>query len=642
MKLFTTLFLTLCTASLTYWLVLDLLDSNKQPSLDASGAVIPGNRLFDNPNLLDRDTITISKKGLPEHSFKLNRNQIWEYTAPFKDRASGITYVDPLLTFTTNAEVIEAIPLDDDINLDDYGFKENWIKVSVTDIHNEIAASYKIGMDSAWKHRVYSIDENGKEVSLDFPCTYIIKEDEHADNMLYLVADPTLNIRSLFDNDFSGFRDHRPFALNRKFMEEISIKQSNKEIVIEHSNSQSPWRISKPLDLEMDNKALTKLMVGISNLRAVKLHPIGSITLPQETDNLTQVSIKNFSSDERITLKIYPPANENANTTYATITDRDVIFELPTRPIEGFKSSVATLPSSVNELRARHMLNLNRANVRGFIIRQNNKPPIIIARPAAGSNYELLTLDNQRVAPNDAAIANLIAVISKEPVKEFVSDAATDLSIYDFHNPILTIDIRPLAGRPQKLLFSRQGDTIYAHLQGTTVVWEISQDSFTRIARNEAEWKSNQVWNLVKNDIIQFSIHQRGRQKVTVNYDYLTDSADAKVGTKDSSDQLNPLQAKLFINNNCQLNARRRLGPDNEQAINALSNPVCRVTITSQLFDDFAMPSEQITNTLLIAKASERANRVAFYYAKSSNDPDYFTISPATYYQLTTDVFAEE
>ena len=641
MRFFITIFLILCTASLSYWLVVDIRNNDdREPSLDANGAVIPGKLLFDNPALLDRDSITISKKDFPEHSFKNTRNEIWKYTTPHNDRVSHSFYI-PLLAFTTSAKVVEAIPLNE-VNLSNYGLENNWIKVTVSDIHDNVAASYKIGMNSSWRHRVQAKDDKGQDVAQDIPCVYIIKEDAFADNMLYLVSDSTFKLRSLFANDFSGFRDHRPFALNLKFMEEISIKQSNKEIVIDHSRANAPWRISKPLDLATDSKALSKLFADISNLTAVKLHSTGSITLPQETDELKEISIKNFDSEEKTILTIYPPIEGNANTTYATVSDRNVILELPARPIKGFASSVDSIPSSVNELRSRNMLSLNRANVRGFIIRQNTKNPIIIARPAPGSNYELLSADGKPQAPNEVSIANLIAVISKEPVKDFVTDAASDLSLYNFQNPALVIDILALSGRPQRLLFSRQGEKIYAHLKDSTIVWEIDQESFLRIPRNESEWKSNNVWDLVKNDIIQFSIHQRGGKKVTVNYDYLADTSNAVIGDQDVTDKLNPIQAKFFINTNTQLNARRRLGPNNSQAIEALKKPIAQVTITSQLFNEFAMPSETLTHTLTIAKPSETAKRIAYYYAKSSNDPDYFTISPATYHQLMINVFAEE
>lgn len=643
MRILTTIFLTLCTAALCAWLYQDIQEQQDTSVLDDGGALPSGSPLFDNPRLLDRHSISLSNKGGDEHIFQLNRNSLWECISPYQDRAAGILYLNPLLNFTMGAEVVESIPLSQ-VNLEDYGLLDNWTKVTIKDIHNKIAASYKVGIDSAWKHRVLTKDDRGQQVATDIPTVYVIKEDAEDDDILYLVADPTFRIRSLFKNNFEGFRDHRPFALNRKYMEEIRIKQASREIVLDHSSPESPWRISKPLDLGVDSNALSKLLVDISNLTAVKLHQKDSITLPQETNNLTQIIIKNFQSPDEVTLTIYPPLDENAKTAYATINNRDVIFELPTQPVEGYKSSIASLPTSVNALRARNMLNLTRGNIRGFIIRQPYVQPIIIARPAAGSNYELLTVDGKRAAPNEIAIANLIAVVSKEPVKAFISDAATDLTLYGFHNPTLTLDIRPLAGISQRLSFSLKDGRIYANLQGSRVVWEVDTASFMQIARNEWEWKSNIVWDLLKNDIIQFTVQHRNQKKITVNYDYLADSISAKLGVegKDITNKINPIQAKYFINTCSQLNARRRLGPDDIQAQKALENPIFSASITSQLFDNEAMPSSTLTHTIKVAKASETATLAAYYYAKSSNDPDYFMITPATYKLLTTDLFSEE
>lgn len=626
-----------------FWLGLDIQKQTAPSVLDESGAIPSGDRLFDNPQLLDRQSITLSNKNGAEHVFQLNRNSLWECISPYQDRAAGILYLGPLLSFTMHSQVVESIPLSQ-IKIEDYGFSDDWTKVTVRDIHNNIAASYKIGMESSWKHRVITQDDRGQNVATDIPTLYVIKENAEDDDMLYLVTDPTLNIRSLFKDNFEGFRDHRPFALNRKYMEEIRIKNANREIVLDHSSPESPWRISKPLDLGVDSKALSKLLVDISNLKAIKLHEKDAITLPQETNNLTKIIIKNFDAKEEdeIKLTVYPPADENGKTCYATISDRDLIFELPYLPTEGFRSSIASLPKSVNALRARNMLNLTRGNIRGFILRQPYAQPIIIARPAAGSNYELLTVAGGKMAPNEVAIANLIAVVSKEPVKSFVSDAATDLSLYDFQNPIFTLDIRPLAGLSQTLIFSRKDERIYAYLKGSNVVWEVDAQSYLRIAKNEWEWKSNIVWNLIKNDIIQFTVQHRGQEKINVNYDYLADTISADMGGKDITDKLNPLQAKYFINTCSQLSARRRLGPEDFQAQKALESPLFTASITTQLFDAEAMPSSTLTHTIQVAKQSETATRASFYYAKSSNDPDYFMITPATYKLLTTDLFSEE
>ncbi len=641
MRLLPTIFLILCTTALGSWLFIDILEKSNHSSLDKSGALPANSSLFEKTALLKRQSITLSNNSGNEHHFELNRNSLWECTAPYKDRASGIFHLQPLLDFTMNAEVIESIPVSQ-IKLEDYGLNDNWTKVTVRDIHDSIVASYKIGIDSAWKHRVISQDERGQQVATDFPTVYVLKENTEDHDILYLVADPTFKIRSLFLNNFEGFRDHHPFALNRKFMEEIRIKQAGSEIVLDHSTSVSPWRISKPLDLAVDPTAITKLLVDISKIKAIKLHPADSITLPQDTTNLTEITIKNFDSTEEIQLTVYPPADENAKSVFATVNNRDVIFELPAQPIEGYTSTITSLPTSVNALRARNMLNLTRANIRGFILRQPSTQPIIISRPSSKSNYELLTADGSKAAPNEVAIANLIAVLSKEPVKSFVSDAATDLTIYGFQNPVLTIDVIPLAGMSQKLFFSRKDERIYANLKGSGMVWEVDTESFIRLAKKEWDWKSNIVWDLMKSSVIQFTSHQREKEPITVDYDYFADTIISKNSGVDISDKINPLQVSFFINTCSQLSAIRRLGPDNEQAQKALENPVFTATITTKEQDLETTEYSMINHTIEIAKPSETATQAAYYYAKYNKDPDYFIISPAVYRQFTTDFFSEE
>jgi len=639
-RLFTTIFLSLCTAALGYWLALDMMEKSKTTMLDASGVLPKGSALFNKERVQKRKSITIFKKGIPEHTFQLNQNSIWECITPYQDRASGILYIGELLKFTEHSEVLESIPTSQ-INLADYGFNDA-IQVTVRDIHDQIAAKYKIGISSAWKHRVISQDPRGQRIDTDFPTVYVLKEGTEDKNILYLVADPTFKIHSLFKNNFEGFRDHRPFALNRRYMKEITIKQGSREIVLDHSTSASPWRISKPLDLAVDKPTLKNFLIDLSSLTAVKLHPKDSITLPEQTTNLTQVSIKNFGIEELTTLTIYPPADENAKTTYSTVSDRNIVFELPTRPLAGFTSSVASLPTNVNALRARNMLDLVRTDIRGFIIRQPITQPIIIARPAPKSKYELLTVNGKRIAPNDAAIANLIAFISKDPVKAFVSDAATDLSIYGFQNPILTIDIKTFVGKSQKIYFARQKDRIYATLLGKNIVWEVDPIAYYRIAKNEWEWKHSLIWDIPKSDISQFTTQFSGKEKIIIHYDYVMDSLESNIGNLDVTSKLNPLQVKYFINTCTQLFARRRLGPNDIAAQNALANPLFTATIITKVQDEETTEISYQTHTLTIAKPNQKSSRPLYYFAKSSTDSDYFTITPATYKLFTTDLFSEE
>ncbi len=640
--IFTT-FLILLTTLLGAWFVSDLwVHKLGDYGQDVEHRIL-GSPLYDDEAIINTYTITLTNKNKIPHHFTFNRNYQWECTTPYQDRADGINYLKPLIEFTLGAEVVDAIPLSQ-VDPKSFGFEDDWVKVQFADKDGNEVAKFKIGIRSAWHKRVVTTDERQQTKVTDIPTVFVIKENAPDQKILYLVADPAFGIHKIFKNDFEGFRDHRPFALNRNSMEEVSIKRSNSEIVVDHSTSTSPWRISKPLDLATDRKEIAKLLTQLSALEAVKIHPKENITLPGSSEDIIKVSVKNRYVDEQSTLTIYP-SEKGAPTCYATMNDRPgIIFELPKQANSNNKNSLAALPTSINEIRAKNMLTLDRKNIRQFIVSPAFKSCVNVARKKLDKEYELISSDGSTQKINDFTLSNLIAAISVVPVRGFVSDAATDLSKYNFQNPILDVTVFPFAGVPQRVTFAEKAGIIYAHSRLSSVVWEVDKAAYGLISQNQWEWKDNTLWSLIVNDVTSFSMENpQTAQKLTVNYDYIGDAFTGKLNNADISDKINPIQAKFFLNNAHYITAQKRLGPNDANAAKALETPILNVSISSSTYNDEGLPTGKSKEyTISIAKPRSQMVNPPYYYAKTSNDEDYLIISPTTYQYLSTDIFAEE
>jgi len=636
MRALFTIFLIILTTALGAWFVSDLWIHRLGDYGQEIESREVGTSLYDEAEIINTFAITLTNKNEVPHDFTFNRNYQWECTSPYKDRADGISYLKPLIEFTLGAEVVDAIPLSD-VDPSDFGFDDDWVKVEFKDAEGKEVAKFKIGISSAWHKRVVTTDERQQTQVTDIPTVFVIKENSPDDKILYLVADPAFGIHKIFMNDFEGFRDHRPFALNRPAMEEVSIKRANSEIVVDHSTSSSPWRISKPLDLATDRKAIAKLLTQLSTLKAVKLHPEESITLPENSEKIIQVGIKNRYIEEKPTLTIYP-SEEAASTCYATMSDRPgIVFELP-------NETIATLPTSINEIRAKNMLTLNRKNIKQIVVNPSFKSRINIARKSLGKEYEMILPDGSTQKLNEFALSNLIAAVSVVPVKSFVTDAATDLSKYNFQNPILDVTVYPFAGVPQRVTFAQKNGIIYAHSRLSSVVWEVDPAAYGLISQNTWEWKDNTLWSLLVNDVTNFSMEiPQTPKKLSVNYDYYGDTFTGKLGDEDISAKINPVQAKYFLNNAHYITAQKRLGPNHVAAAKALENPILRLSISSATYDDEGLPSgKTTTKSITVAEPTAQMRNAPYYYAKVSDDEDYLIISATTYRYLSTNIFAEE
>ncbi|PQJ29169.1 DUF4340 domain-containing protein [Rubritalea profundi] len=647
MKIFVSIILILCTAGLATLSLqqlgrVDFLDSfSTEPAKEDFAP------LFDH-NLLATSSVVIKTADQAKMKFSFDpENRLWFGTEPWQDRADGPKAIESLILFAHNAEIQDHIEVNAE-TIKELGFDEKAIHARFTNSLGDTIADFSIGKSSAWKKKI----KGEKEILL--PTVYLRLKGPDADDHIYLCTDTTGDIHSLFEDKFRAFRDHRPFALNKSTLQQVRLLRGKTEIVLSHPRPDAPWVLTKPLELATDGNAVMKFLANLSKLEAIALHPTGSITLPDTPEDTLEVAVTSFGADEEITLKVYPPS-EGAGSSYATISNRDVVFELPLIATQKTSNYITQLPNSVNELRSRQMMQWSkhtRSDLRSIIVRSPQTPaePVIVAR-IPGSPYKLITPSNKKEAIDESVFAELMQKIALTPIKDFASDAAVDLSPFGLDKPSIIVDFLFFESKHMQLLFGKvtrkaedgtNTESYYASLRGTQIVWEVTPEIVSSIPTRYWSWQPKDIWNLPVIDIKQFTAQQTGKEKLTVDYNYLEDSLVAKLGDKDMSDQLLPERAKFFLNANHLLIAQKRLSPNNTAAIEALKTPAFTASISVQEFDNEGMPSQLSTYTLTLGKSS-KSGRSAFYYAKASNIDGYFILSLYTVGKLAAlDLFEEE
>lgn len=593
----------------------------------------PGQNLFES-NLLTTAKVVLENDQEIEFTYTYDpATSLWNTESPIKDRADGPFHITPLILMAHTAEVQDSISIKS-VDRDEFGIGKGRIHATFYNTQGDQLADFSIGKSSAYKKRI----EGEKEILV--PTIYIRKLNESERNTIYLATDSTNNIHKLFENNFERFRDHRPFALNINTLEKVTLKRGSTEISLERHNPRAAWVITKPLELETDPKATNTFLASITKLTAVKLHTRASVTLPENSADTIQISTKSLDQEGETTLTIYP-ATQGTNTVYATISDRDAVFELPLISTPDTPAYISKIPTDVNQLRSRTMVKLNSKDLRSIIVRTPTTTPVIITR-LPGKPAKMLDIDNTKIDIDNQVLLNLVQSLSIDPIKNFVSDAATDFKPYGLDNPFLIIDLQYFQGEPTRIQYGtpKDSDTIYANLKGSPIIWEINTASLTKISRFIWDWKPKTIWNLPVVDIISFTTHQKDKPSLTVNYDYLDDSFTATLDDKDISKLLNPNRAKYFLNQNHNLSATKRLGPNHKAASDALLDPIFTIDITVQNYNNEGLPSGKSTYTLNLARTNKTGTS-PLYYAKASNDPDFFLLDLQAVRQLATNLLED-
>ncbi len=264
-------------------------------------AITVGEKLFDTHELDKTRRIDIANTTGTKVIVK-QTGHFWSTTQPWKDRADPL-YMRALFQFTSSLVVRDVIDRDD-VDLKDFGLEDDRIRITMFDSKGERLCDYNIGRKTAWK--IPSDDGKSTEQTL-----FIRLADREKKNKIYIcTSNSTAAIHSLFSSDFARFRDHHPLHFSPKFLDRLSVKNEESEIVISRPNLKAGWMITKPNKLRVDPEAQTQLFNDLARLNAIEAVDRSSVTLPTAAEDASQaqeISIHFAGQPKDITMRIYPP-----------------------------------------------------------------------------------------------------------------------------------------------------------------------------------------------------------------------------------------------------------------------------------------------------------------------------------------------
>lgn len=615
------------------------------------------NRLFGPPateigeNLYSfetKDIYRIRLGGNGVHADCVFEKGTWRMNKPWQDRMDPRA-ADTILQFTLGTRVVDIIP-EGKINTNKEGIFDGTIGVSIEDRRGQVLARYLLGRRTQWIHR----DEETKE---EDATVFIQPHDDGRKGFTYAC---TGDIHPIFKDGLRHLRDHHPFLFNPFILQSIRIQGGEGEMLLSRNDDKSPWRITKPLELRTDPAAVKKLIEDLFKLRALKVTERSEVTLPAEEANGRQrIAIKHFGEAEEVILEILPPATPEADTVFATVSNRPgTVFELPLKPIapaladekadpdapaapvdEGLVS-LAGLPDTINELRNPMLTNIDVESLQGILISPSTSPEILVAREK-GQAWQYR--NGTRMEPlNELALFRLLKALTQTKVAGFPSDAAVNLAPYGLDRPSLKLTFVSFGSDRIELIFGQARDgTWHAMRVGTPNVMKLDDEFIREISTHLWQWRHPSIWSIPPVDLAGFIRTMEGRPPLEIGYSLVADSWSARENGIDRSTELATDRANRLVTLLVDLEGETWLAPDDAAARDALAKPALKFALSVKTFDDKGEESGFTQRILQLAPASDRPDNLIFY-GRVDRDPHAFILGTETVRRLAVDLFGDD
>lgn len=557
----------------------------------------------------------------------------WFMISPTPDRAD-YRHLQSLVFATRHLLIEEAIPADQ-LSRSEAGLETGHYELKIVDRAGHDVAHYKLGRRTPWHHLA---GKNG-ELSETF---FIEPIGEFEDGNVYVCAGA--NARVLLDLGVPILRDHRPFLFNATELASIDIHHKNGDVLVSRQDLQSPWRITKPLDLRTDPESVARLVRGLYETQALKIHDPGAVTIPPRKSNraFIEISLHFFDRDGTIiptptTLQVEAPVTEDADTAYAKVSGRTAIFELPLKPANGHLS-LAELPVTVNDLRSRTLLSRPPSSLQSATINADSlHAPLVLSLgkdPGTDKPRWIITRNGIPEPANESTVFRLFTALTINKVLGFASDAPADLAPFGLDPPAKSVVLHHSDDQRIQLDLGQTPDgKYYALRHGEAGVVEIDSRTFDYIEIQASAWRDSLLWSMSIVDLEGFIVERPNQAPLLLNYNFLTELWSAKQDGQDLTILLNKQRANILLDHLENLRVTRWLGPTHPEAATRLEHPLLTFEIAYRVEDDFGDVIGIHRRLLNLAPISFAPNN-RLYYGRLSGDNDYFLINKEAFDHL--------
>ncbi len=565
----------------------------------------------------------------------------WRMDQPWADRADSRA-VASILQFTQALRAEDAGEVAE-TDRSATGIQPGGVRVRLFDEDGRRLADYSMGAGTPWMASVRP-DPESDEVEL-VPTTFIETRDRGRRSHVYICAG---DISPLFRNGLRYLRDHRPFFFNPAATRKVRLDTPEGELSIEREHPSQPWRITKPLELSTEVRAMRALLQGLHDLQAVEVRDSASSAADSGNGPRIRIGLTPFAGDDdaaaETTLTIQLPEDPEKSLAPADVSDRPgAVFKIPVKP-EPDLVSLADLPLSVNSLRDPTLTNLNIASLATIAIRPVTGSEIHISRepgrPWMAAVADESGAPSETFPANERRLFELLNAVTTSSAVAFETDAAVDMAPWGLDRPVLTL---AFLGRDNQLLeldfgIDGRGGT-FANRRGTPTVLRMEDDFLDVIPVRTFEWRQSRVWSISKVDLTRLVRLRTGKPAELLEYDWMHETWTAERGGEDATPELVRSRANFLLDRLVGIECDHWLAADDSAAFTALAEPALRISVFENEVDDLGDKTGEIRRDIGFAPAPEHPG---FFYGIRLGGEHPFLIDSETVRNLALPLFEDE
>ena len=423
-----------------------------------------------------------------ENKIELHKkNSHWEMVTPVQDRADPMA-VGRLLNSIGSMDVDSSFFADakgfDKVSLNDLGLATSSVRLKLQG--NDAPPELLFGKDTAVEGKMYVRFDGSKKV-------YAVSND----------------LKTQIQKKAEDFRDHKLLEFETRQVNKLNIKTPAGEI--EMVKNGDVWSLDKPLAARGDARKISDLIAQVINAHIDTFENDTNLSAAGLSDPPGMISLVAGGTDETAVLQVGQPLEKNRNEVYAKLSTRPSVYTMSNKIAD-------VLAIKPNDVRDKHLLELNLDTVDRIHIMPTGKPEITLAR-----KQEDWTLKSQEdAAVNNPLVKKLVSDLQNQQIVAFVSDETSTLPKYGLDSPQLKVGFSAYASENTAeskagdsafltVDFGKaEGDIVYARLESEPYVMSVPRTILDSIPADPALWRDQDIFKFKPDDIKSIEVLRDG------------------------------------------------------------------------------------------------------------------------------------
>jgi len=589
--------------------------------------------------------IRISKQAGKQTTLERNEDGTWRFKEPVKDRVNTEAmkaFLDQLSHLTIR-ETLEKRELGKDMAGNaELGFADAEVIEVEVKFEDGSKRQFLVGATAPFKDTLY-----------------IQAVNDRMRREIYMIDGA---FRPLLANPTGYLRDRQLIPVHPTRVVRYTMKTQMGEVELVREPDLPRWHLKRPLQTRANDDIAFSIIQEVCELSADEFleteseASVGRFNANELDANSVLFKLRTDVGEEyEVLLKEKPGAVVEVPVSYAKVSGRNAVFEVPT-------NLVSRLPSNVNQIRYPFLADLERGTVGHILIRSQENVDVELRADAQRNWY--LTWGGSLQKANKAQVEDLLRALNEERVLEFRSDTAARLERYGLERPLASVTVssakvsaaemdayeEKLAAAQEKgetgediakpnarvesknFRFGLAGDAfLNANIEGEPFIYAVDPAFLANLPTHPLNWRGLQLLDFDYRWFRKVEVQQLGAPPLKLQHNWLTNDWRGMLGNENINAEIDRVKARRLLETLGSLRAVEWL-VSRLEANKALETPIAVINMELVQPSDPGQPEPAPVNlTVTLAPAAISNGQVTYYFGRFGNQPDAFLLDASSF-----------